>query len=89
MKGCMSLKEMSERVSRKDDEGLYQPKIHSKRIRELHQISELTGLPMTVVVDLALRKFTENYTLIPYTPLSDGCPLFVPERDFRTGSDTV
>jgi hypothetical protein len=85
MKSFMSLKEMSERVSRNDDEGLYQPKIHSKRIRELHQISELTGLPMTVVVDLALRKFTENYTLIPYSPLLYGYPLFVPEEVKRVG----
>lgn len=70
---------MRERVSRNDDEGLYQPKIHSKRIRELHQISEHTGLPMTVIVDLVLRRFTENYTLIPYSPLPDDPPLFVPE----------
>jgi hypothetical protein len=81
----MSLKEMRERISRKDDEGLYQPKIHSRRIRELHQLSELTGLPLTVIVDLALRKFTENYPLIPYSPLSDGCPLFVPGEVKRVG----
>jgi len=76
---------MSERISRKDDEGLYQPKIHSRRIRELHQLSEHTGLPLTVIVDLALRQFAENHALLPSPPLSDGHPPFVPETDFKTG----
>jgi hypothetical protein len=48
---------MTERISRKDDEKLYQPKIHSQRIRELHQIVEQSGLTMTVLVDIALRKY--------------------------------
>ncbi len=51
---------MTEIISRKDDENLYQPKIHSQRIRELHQIVEQSGQPMTVLVDLALRRFVEE-----------------------------
>ena len=49
-----------ERITRHDDERLYQPKIHSRRIRELHRISEETGESMTVLVDPALREFIER-----------------------------
>ena len=46
-----------ERISRYDDEGLYQPRIHSRWIRRLHQISLDRGEPMTTLVDRALREF--------------------------------
>ena len=46
-----------ERMSWDEDEGLYQPKIHSKHIRALHQISRELGEPMTVMVDRALPEF--------------------------------
>ena len=49
-----------ERIRRYDDERLYQPRIHSRRIRELHRISEETGEPMTVLVDQALHEFMER-----------------------------
>jgi len=49
-----------ERIRRYDDERLYQPRIHSRRIRELHRISEETGEPMTVLVDQALQEFIER-----------------------------
>ena len=52
---------MGERINRQDDENLYQPKIHSRRIRSLYQISDITNLPMTVLVDLAIKEFIENY----------------------------
>ncbi len=52
---------MNEKMSWKGDEKLYQPRIHSERIRELHQIGEETGLPMTVILDLAIRVLTEEY----------------------------
>lgn len=42
---------MTERIKRHDDERLYQPRLHSKRIRELHRLSEEQGEPMTVVLD--------------------------------------
>ena len=48
---------MHERVSRHDDEGLYQPKIHSRWIRELYAIGQETGIPITVLLDQALREF--------------------------------
>ena len=52
---------MGERINRQDDEKLYQPKIHSRRIRSLYQISDITNLPMTVLVDLAIKEFIEKY----------------------------
>ena len=52
---------MGERINRQEDENLYQPKIHSKRIRSLYWISTITNLPMTVLVDLAIKEFVERY----------------------------
>ncbi len=48
---------MKERINRQGDEKLYQPKIHSDRIRELYSLKLLTGLPMTVLLDYAIREF--------------------------------
>ena len=48
---------MKERINRQSDENLYQPKIHSDRIRELYTLKESTGVPMTVLLDLAIRDF--------------------------------
>ena len=42
-------------------EGIYQPKIHSERIHELHEIVVLTGEPMTILVDIALEEFIGRY----------------------------
>lgn len=39
-----------ERVPRRDDEGLYQLRIHSRWIRELYRINLETGEPITVLV---------------------------------------
>jgi len=52
---------MENRIDRKDDESLYQPHIHSKRIRALYQLKQVTGKPMTVLVDQAIRDLTESY----------------------------
>jgi hypothetical protein len=52
---------MENRIDRKNDENLYQPKIHSERIRELYRIKEATGAPMTVLLDIALEEFIANY----------------------------
>ena len=49
-----------ERVSRSDDERLYQPRIHSRWIRELYRIRGETGDPMTVLIDQALAEFVER-----------------------------
>ena len=51
---------MRERIDRQADEDLYQPKIHSHRIRELCALKLITGLPMTVLVDQAIRDFLEK-----------------------------
>ena len=55
---------MVERVKRGDDESLYQPKIHSRHIRRLHQIGIITGEPLTVMIDLALREYEARYAEI-------------------------
>jgi hypothetical protein len=49
-----------ERIRRHDDERLYQPRIHSRRIRELYRISKKTGEAITVLVDRALQEFIEH-----------------------------
>ena len=52
-----------ERINRKDDESLYQPKIHSEKIRKLYQLKAKTGLAMTALVDLALAEFIQKYQI--------------------------
>ena len=53
---------MENRIDRKDDESLYQPKIHSERIRSLYQLKQQTGKPMTVLLDQAIRELAESYS---------------------------
>jgi hypothetical protein len=48
---------MSERINRKDDRRVYQPKIHVKRIHQLHELSVVTGKPQTVLVEEALAQY--------------------------------
>jgi hypothetical protein len=60
---------MENRIDRKDDESLYQPKIHSERIRSLYQIKQATGRPMTVLLDDAIREFAASYGT--QSPLED------------------
>jgi hypothetical protein len=52
-----------ERLSRSNDERLYQPRIHSRWIRELYRIRSETGEPMTVLVDRALAEFVERHSV--------------------------
>ena len=49
-----------ERVQRRDDEGLYQLRIHSRWIRDLYRIKLETGEPITVLVERALAEFMER-----------------------------
>jgi len=46
---------MENRIDRKDDESLYQPKIHSERIKTLYGLKQATGKPMTVLLDQAIH----------------------------------
>ena len=62
---------MKERINRQTDESLYQPKIHSERIRSLYQIKEITGIPMTVLIDLAIQEFLEGYQKQVNEPLAN------------------
>ena len=55
---------MENRIDRKGDESLYQPKIHSERIRTLYNLKQATGKPMTVLVDQAIRDLAANYGVI-------------------------
>ena len=52
---------MENRIDRKNDEALYQPKVHSARIRELYNLKQVTGLPMTVLLDQAIRDLAASY----------------------------
>lgn len=49
-----------ERVQRRDDEGLYQLRIHSRWIHDLYRIKLETGEPITVLVERALAEFMER-----------------------------
>ena len=52
---------MPEKIDRKTDENLYQPRIHSERIRELYLLKAISGIPMTVLVDMAIRELVAGY----------------------------
>jgi hypothetical protein len=62
---------MKERINRSGDENLYQPKIHSDKIRGLYQIKLLTGIPMTVLVDQAISEFLESYGITESRKISE------------------
>jgi hypothetical protein len=55
---------MENRIDRKNDESLYQPKIHSERIKTLYSLKQSTGIPMTVLLDQAIRDLAESYGII-------------------------
>jgi hypothetical protein len=55
---------MENRIDRKDDESLYQPKIHSERVRTLYSLKQATGKPMTVLLDQAIRDLAANYQIV-------------------------
>ena len=63
MSDMENIQKSDDRINRQNDENLYQPKIHSQRIRELHIISASSGLPMTVLVDTAIQEFVERNSL--------------------------
>lgn len=52
---------MVERINRQGDARIYQPKIHCNLIHELYKIGERTGLPMTVIIDQAIREYLGKY----------------------------
>jgi len=53
---------MENRIDRTDDERLYQPKIHSERIRALYSLKLETGKPMTVLLDQAINELAARYS---------------------------
>src|SRR5215212_5756715 len=55
--------EMENRIDRRGDESLYQPKIHSERIRTLYVLKKETGKPMTVLLDQAIHDLAERYSI--------------------------
>jgi len=52
---------MKERISRHNDERIYQPRIHARLIRELYRLKIETGLPMTVILEKAICEFVSEY----------------------------
>ena len=52
---------MENRIDRQGDESLYQPKIHSERVKTLYNLKLATGKPMTVLLDQAIRDFAASY----------------------------
>jgi hypothetical protein len=50
-----------ERINRSNDEHLDKPAIHSEWMRKLCQIKEETGIPMTVLVDTAIRSYLAGF----------------------------
>ena len=54
---------MENRIDRTKDESLYQPKIHSDRIKALYSIKQVTGKPMTVLLDQAIRDLAQSYSV--------------------------
>lgn len=69
---------MSERMSWRDDERLYQPRIHSRRIRQLYEVAQETDTPLTVLVDQAISEFLSRREVISQCP--DGAEICPPER---------
>ena len=55
---------MENRIDRKNDEHLYQPPIHSDRIRTLYNLKKETGKPMTVLLDQAIHELAERHGTI-------------------------
>ena len=55
---------MENRIDRKHDESLYQPKIHSERIKTLYNLKRATGKPMTVLLDQAIHELAERHGTI-------------------------
>lgn len=48
------------RMNWSKDERLYQPRIHSERIRDLHVVCKQEGEFMTVMVDQAIKEFCND-----------------------------
>jgi hypothetical protein len=56
---------MKERINRKDDKRVYQPRIRAIRIKDLHEMKEFTRRPMTVLLDEALSIYLANFITSP------------------------
>ncbi len=56
---------MKERISRKNDKRVYQPRIQAFRIKELYEMKELTKRPMTVLLDEALCLYLSTFFSSP------------------------
>ncbi len=56
---------MKERINRKVDKRVYQPRIRAIRIKDLHAMKEFTKRPMTVLVDEALSIYLANFMTSP------------------------
>jgi hypothetical protein len=53
--------QIMERISRQGDENLYQPKLHSTRIRQLHLMAVNEQKPMTRILDTLVERGVREY----------------------------
>ena len=70
---------MKEHINRQGDEKIYQPRIHKDLITKLYSLRQLTGLPMTVLVDQALREFIERQS----EPVQESQPQVLGQDSFE------
>ena len=56
---------MKERINRKNDTRVYQPRLHASRIKELYEVKKFTGRPMTVLLDEALSIYLAAFFTSP------------------------
>ncbi len=52
---------MVEKIDRKTDQKVYQPRLHAEQVRELYQVKLETGLPLTVLLNRAVREYLIAY----------------------------
>lgn len=69
---------MSERMTWHDDEWLYQPRIHSRRIRQLYEVAQEADTPLTVLIDRAIGEFLARREVVSQCP--DGVEICPPDR---------
>ena len=56
---------MKERIDRKSDKRVYQPRIRSALVKDLHEMKEFTKRPMTVLLDEALGFYLLSFFSSP------------------------
>jgi hypothetical protein len=50
-----------EKIDRSQDKRVYQPRIHVDMVHELYLLKQQTGLPMTVLVEMAISMLLDKH----------------------------